>query len=255
MMENLNNYLPQSLEGKKVLISGGTTGIGRATAIMLASAGAQLLIFGRHRPELDETMDLIKAINRPTQCFGMVADVADPEDIKRIFEVIDIQFGFLDVLINNAAVPYQSVMDGNYADWSYVIQTNLVGYMACTYEAVNRMLPRHSGHIVNIGSMSADVREQGSSVYVASKSGIQGFSEALRKELNEQGIKVTLIEPGATATDMQKQELSTEEMKEKVGSMEMLEAEDIARAVHYALSQPKRTDVVSLQIRPHLQLI
>jgi NADP-dependent 3-hydroxy acid dehydrogenase YdfG len=252
-MENLKNYLPQSIEGKKILISGGTTGIGRATAIMLANAGAQIMTFGRHREDLDETMDLIRRVERPTQCYGMVADVADPGDIKRIFEAVDSQFGLLDVLINNAAIAWQGVMEGNYPDWSYVIQTNLLGYMACTYEAVNRMAAKQSGHIVNIGSMSADVREQGSSVYVASKSGIQGFSEALRKELNEKGIKVTLIEPGAVATDMQK--MTAEEMEQKVNNREMLEADDIAMAVLYALSQPQRSDVVSLQIRPHLQII
>jgi NADP-dependent 3-hydroxy acid dehydrogenase YdfG len=126
--------------------------------------------------------------------------------------------------------------------------------MAMSHEAVERMKANGWGHIVNIGSMSADVREKDSSVYVATKSGIQGFSEALRKEVNPLGIKVTLIEPGAVGTDMQS-EYSPKEQRKQIEKMEMLRAEDIAACVLYTITQPKRCDVVSLQIRPHLQSI
>ena len=102
--------------------------------------------------------------------------------------------------------------------------------------------------------MRAHEREKDSSVYVATKSGIQGFSKALRKELNPLGIKVSLIEPGAVGTDMQS-EYSPEEQREKIETMEMLRAEDIAACVLYTITQPKRCDVVHLQIRPHLQSI
>ena len=101
--------------------------------------------------------------------------------------------------------------------------------------------------------MSADVREKGSSVYVATKAGIQGFSETLRKEVNPLGVKVTLIEPGAVGTDMQPS--TPDEQREKTKELEMLKAEDIAQCVLYVLTQPKRCDVVEVKIRPHLQLI
>lgn len=109
-----------------------------------------------------------------------------------------------------------------------------------------------SGHIVNIGSMSADVRETGSSAYVATKAGIQGFSEALRKEVNAHGIKVTLIEPGAVGSDMQPEK---ETHAAKAVSGDMLKAEDIAACVRYCLTQPSRCDVVAVSIRPHHQEI
>ena len=159
----------------------------------------------------------------------------------------------MDVLINNAAIAYQSVLDGVYDDWKKIIDTNLVGYIACTRMAADRMIKSGTGHIIHIGSMSADVRERGSSVYVATKSGIQGFAESLRKEVNEKGIKVTLIEPGAVDTDMQPQQ--TTEKHEATEEGKMLQAADVAAAVIYALSQEKRCDVVELRIRPHLQLI
>src|SRR5690606_6636658 len=117
-----------------------------------------------------------------------------------------------------------------------VLHINLLGYMAFTHEAAIRMREQGSGHIINIGSMSADEREKGSSIYVATKAGIQGFSEALRKEVNPLGIKVSLIEPGAVGTDMQGQ-FSPEEQRKEEASLKMLKAEDIAACILYILSQ------------------
>lgn len=245
------DYEPESLNGKKILITGGTTGIGRSTAILLAAQGAQVMIFGRHEAELNDAMHDIQETGGSVS--GMVADTSNPKDIKRVFQEVDKQLGNLDILINNAALGYNSIMEGEYEDWSYIVNTNLLGYMAMAHEAIERMKTNGSGHIVNVGSMSADVREKDSSVYVATKSGIEGFSEALRKEINPLGIKVSLIEPGAVGTDMQPE--SPEEQRKLEEKMEMLKAEDIAACVLYTLTQPKRCDVVVVQIRPHLQSI
>lgn len=252
-MESLNSLIAGRITGKRVLITGGTTGIGRAIAILLASHGARVMFFGRNREQVDETIAAIRALENEAEYYGMTADIADEDEISRVFEMVDNRFGGIDILINNAALAYQSIMEGDYKQWQYVVQTNLLGYMACCHEAVSRMRQTRYGHILNIGSMSADVREQNSSVYVATKSAIQGFSEALRKEINQLGIKVTLIEPGAVDTDMQ--EGSASEKNGKVEGMEMLEADDIALSVLFCLAQPLRTDIVQLQVRPHLQLI
>jgi NADP-dependent 3-hydroxy acid dehydrogenase YdfG len=243
------DYQPQEVDGKAVLISGGTTGIGRATAILLGAHGARLMIFGRHEPELTEALEDIRQAG--AEVYGTVADQARLEDVKRVFQEADRELGSLDILINNAALPGGSIETTE--NWPYILQSNLQGYMACTYEAVNRMKASGSGHIVNIGSLSADVREEGSSVYVATKSAIQGFSEALRKEVNQHGIKVSLIEPGSVGTDMV--EASPEQQDKKQAELKMLKAEDIAASVYYCLTQPQRTDVIVVQIRPHLQSI
>lgn len=247
---SLFDYQLEPVADKSILITGGTTGIGRATALLLASQGARVMIFGRHQNDLDEAMKGIRAAGG--EVLGLTADVSDPEDIQRVFRQFDKQMDKLDILVNNAALGYGSVMEGGYPEWEYILKTNLLGYMAMSHEAVERMKANGWGHIVNIGSMSADEREKDSSVYVATKSGIQGFSEALRKEVNPLGIKVTLIEPGAVGTDMQS-EYSPEEQRERIKQMKMLRAEDIAACVLYTITQPKRCDVVSLQIRPHLQ--
>jgi NADP-dependent 3-hydroxy acid dehydrogenase YdfG len=240
-----------SVAGKGILITGGTTGIGRATAILLARRGANVLIFGRHEQELKDALSDLQ--DSRGDVHGMTADVTKPAEIERVFQEADRKLGQLDVLINNAALGAGSIVDDSYTEWEYIVKTNLLGYMACAHEAVRRMQEVGGGHIVNVGSMSADVREEGSSVYVATKSGIQGFSEALRKEVNKHGIKVTLIEPGSVGTDMQPETPAEQREKEQSGTM--LKAEDIATCIHYCLVQPARCDVIGVQIRPHGQPI
>jgi NADP-dependent 3-hydroxy acid dehydrogenase YdfG len=247
-------YVPMDISGKSVLITGGTTGIGRATALLLTACGARVMIFGRHEQELEDTLEACRQENEEGEVHGLLADSSKKEDIERVFETVDRKLGGLDILVNNAALPYNSIMDGSFDDWQYIVNTNLLGYMACAHQAVRRMKDAGGGHIVNIGSMSADVREKDSSVYVATKAGIQGFSAALRKEVNPLGIKVTLIEPGAVGTDMQAS-TPPDQQREKEEQMEMLKAEDIAACVLYTISQPARCDVISVQIRPHLQII
>lgn len=252
-MKDLNTYWAESLSGKRVLITGATTGIGREITLLLASLGANCLICGRNQQQIEETIAAIKEARVNGYCNGIIADLANGDDIERLFKEVDEQLGGLDVLINNAALGYGSVIEGGYNEISYIVQTNLTAYLACSQLAAKRMEASGKGHILNIGSMSADVREEGSSVYVATKAGIQGFSEALRKELNAKNIRITLIEPGAVDTDMQPG--STAEKQQKTDNLEMMPAGDIAMAVAFCLAQHDRCDIVGMQIKPHLQLI
>jgi NADP-dependent 3-hydroxy acid dehydrogenase YdfG len=244
-----------------VVISGGTTGIGRATAKLLVSQGAKVFLFGRHEEALPAALDEIRSAAaegaRGGEAFGTVADQSRSEDVQRVFREADERLGGCNILVNNAAVSGGSVAKRSLDEIRYVVETNLLGYMTCAHEALQRMQQARTavggGHIVNIGSMSADLREPGSEVYVATKAGIQAFSESLRKTANKEGIRVTLIEPGAVATPIQ--EKSPEEEKRKIDAMEMLLPGDIARCVLWCLQQPARCDVVSVQIRPVKQLI
>ncbi len=241
------------VNGLSIVVTGGTTGIGRATAILLASQGANVFINGADQQHLDDTLKDVAGLELSGSINGIVADLSAEEGINQLFSEADAALGGLDVFINNAALAYQGVSDGNYSEWHKVVNTNLTAYIACSHMAIERMKENKRGHIVNIGSMSADVREKDSSVYVATKAGIQGFSESMRKEVNELGIKVTLIEPGAVGTDMQP--VSVPDQQKKQENLEMLKAEDIAQVVLFALSQPERSDIVELKIRPHLQII
>jgi NADP-dependent 3-hydroxy acid dehydrogenase YdfG len=251
--ELLQEYLPESVTGKNIVITGGTAGIGRATAVLLAQLGANVFIAGRTKEHLENTLAEAHEKQYPGKFQGVIADLSTKEGVAKLFVEIDQRFGQLDVFINNAALSAEGIDKDTFDEWRDVVESNLLNYIACSHEAFARMKEKKTGHIINVGSMSADIKRAGSSVYTATKSGIQGFSESLRKEVNEAGIKVTLIEPGLVGTDMP--ENSAEEQQQQQAELKMLKAEDIAAAIYYALIQPKRCDVVGIKIRPHLQLV
>jgi NAD(P)-dependent dehydrogenase (short-subunit alcohol dehydrogenase family) len=242
-------HLPDDLENKNVLVTGGTTGIGRATARLLAAQGARVMVFGRHEKELS---DALADISEVGSCEGVIADQAKREDIETVFEHIDNKFGALHILINNAAIGSNSVAELSPDEIDYAVRANLLGYMHCAAEAIKRM--SDGGDIVNVGSLSAQVREDSSGVYVATKAAIRAWSESARKSLNPRGIRVALVEPGRVATDMGGQS-DAEKQLQRISDMEALAAEDIAEAILYCLLQPRRSCVVELQIRPLKQLI
>lgn len=252
-MKELSDYFGQNIKQKRIVITGGTTGIGRAVAELLVSLGGRVLTFGRDVTNLNEALEIIKTKYPDADLYGKPADITQKEDIEMIFDLIERSLGGIDILINNAALGADGITESSFENSKYIIDTNIMGYLAFCEEAVKKMAAQKSGHIINIGSMSAETREETGTVYVATKAAIRGFTAALRKEINPLGIKVSLIEPGAVNTDMQPG--SKQERLEKIDKMEMLEADDIAMSVLFCLSQPKRCDVVSLQIRPHLQLI
>jgi len=251
-MENLSDYFGRNIDQKRIVITGGTTGIGKATAELLASLGGHVFIFGRDKDDFDKAMDDIK-LQAEGQVYGVTADITKKEDIHMVWQEIDTKLGGIDILINNAALSAEGVIDEEYENIQYVLDTNILGYIYFTKEAVSRMKEQQRGHIVNIGSLSAETRNGTDTIYVASKSAIRGFSAALRKEINPFGIKVSLIEPGSVTSDMQPD--PKEEQKEKIKKMEMLKAVDIAMNILFCLSQPKRCDIISVQVRPHLQSI
>ena len=242
----------EELKGKKALITGGTTGIGRATAVLLAKNGADVFIFGRHQKELEDAQ---KDIERLTgrKALGAIADVADVNSVKAVFDEIDQTWGGLDILVNNAALPARSVVDHDYNYISYVLKVNIEGYLICSKMALERMLPKNNGHIINIGSMSASVREAESDLYVATKSAIAGFNESLRKLINDRCVKVSIIEPGSVGTDMVS-EPPSEQLVEEENQL-MLKAEDISECILFCLTRPERCDLISIQVKPHRQII
>jgi len=246
------------LAGKAVAINGATTGIGRATAKMLVADGARVLIFGRDQKDLDEALRELVAAGGSRggargEAFGITGDVSKREDVERIFGEADEKLGGVDILINNAAIGGESLLDGTWEDWKYTLDVNVLGYFACARAALDRMLPKGEGHILMVGSMSADLREPSNDIYAATKAAIQAFAEALRKNVNQRGVRVSLVEPGAVDTPIQEKPRAEKDRKKR--KMEMLEPEDIARCIHYVLSQPKRCDVVAVQIRPLKQII
>ncbi|MXO04492.1 SDR family oxidoreductase [Flavobacterium sp. HBTb2-11-1] len=251
-MGNLSDYFGRNIDRRKIVITGGSTGIGKAVALLLSSLGGDVFIFGRDKDDLDQALEEIQA-QAEGKVYGITADISLKEDIEMVWKEIDQRLGGVDILINNAALGADGIIEEEYENIRYILETNILGYISFAKEAVKRMTIQQRGHIVNIGSMSAETHEETGTVYVATKSAVRGFSAALRKEVNPLGIKVSLIEPGAVSSDMQPG--TRAEHRGKIQKMEMLEAEDIAMSILFCLSQPKRCDIVSLQARPHLQII
>lgn len=237
------------LDGKRVVVTGGTTGIGRAIAILLAGEGASVFVCGRDEQHL---ADALKRINEVGKGDGVALDLARPEGMRRFWSAADASLGgAIDVAIINAAVPAQTPMEVNEEDLRYQLETDLVAYVIASREAARRM--SKSGDIVLIGSMSAVSRGKGSSVYVAAKSGVQGFAAAFREEMAPKDIKVGLIEPGLTGADFQYPEYSDQEQRDAINAEKMLRAEDIAVATHFMLTQPRRAAVSLIQVEPRLE--
>lgn len=236
-----------SMEGKTVLVTGGTTGIGRAIAIELARAGARVLIFGRHQRELDDALEALE--DTIGEAVGMIADQSRPEDITKVFAWAK-SMGGLDTVIANAGIAAEGLADISDQEWRYAMETNLLGYLDVAKRAAEAFDGK-PGDIVLIGSVSADNRTKGTSVYTATKSGIQGFADAFRKEMGEKKIRVSLIEPGAVGSDMQ--ESSPEEQRKKIAEAKMLKAEDVAELVIFILTRPGRCTISSVRIEERVQ--
>jgi NAD(P)-dependent dehydrogenase (short-subunit alcohol dehydrogenase family) len=235
------------LPAKRVLITGGTTGIGRATALYLAAQGAQVFIFGRHKKELKDALADLAEVS--PDAAGIAADVTLDYDIERVFEAVDQTMGGIDVLINNAAIGASDLLSVDKENIRYVIATDVVGYMQVAKEAIVRMEKQGYGHIINIGSMSAVHRRGGDEVYAAAKAAIQVFSESLRKSVAAKGIKVTLIEPGLVGTDMQT-EIPPKKQRKMETRETMLLAEDVTHVINYLLTLPRRIAIESLRVVP-----
>lgn len=237
-----------SLDGRRVVVTGGTTGIGRAIAILLAGEGAKVFVCGRDPNHLADALERIREVGEGD---GISVDLSDREGVARFYQAADEYLGGLDVAVINAAVPAEALGETGEDDTDYQIAVDFTSYLTTTQEAVGRM--KAGSDIVLIGSMSAVSKGPGSSIYVAAKSGIEGFAPSLRKELAEQDIKVGLIEPGFTGADFQYPDFPPEKQRQLIHEHKMLRAEDIAVAVQYMLRQPRRCAVSHIRVETRLE--
>ncbi|KQX18638.1 MULTISPECIES: SDR family oxidoreductase [unclassified Sphingomonas] len=240
------------LSGRKAIVTGGTTGIGRAIAVLLASEGVRVFICGRDPDHLADALERIREVGDGA---GIAVDVARPADLKRFFDEAKAYLGGLDIAVINAAIPAGALSEMTEEEVRYAIATDFTAYLVSAHAAEQAMSADKDGpaDIVLIGSMSAHVLGPGSTVYAAIKAGIAGFAEALRRELGPKGIKVSLVEPGKTGADMQYPDIPAEEQRRMIHEETMLRAEDIAVGVHYLLTQPRRAVVQQLSITPRRQ--
>ncbi len=236
------------LAGRRAAITGGTTGIGRAIARLLAAEGAKVFIGGTDQAHLDEALRDIRAVG---DADGALFDLSEPDNVAAFLAAADAALGGYDVVVANAAEAASGLSEMDEAEVRHAISLNFTQYLLLAHRAAGAMAP--GGDIVMIGSTSAYVLGPHSTVYAAIKHGLQGFSIALRRELGGKDIRVALVEPGKTGSDMQMPDVSPAEQREQIEAGTMLRAEDIAVGVHYLLTQPRRTVIQRLTISPRVQ--
>lgn len=244
--------ISDALDGQVALVTGASSGIGEATAELLADEGASIVLAARRSEDLNALADRIETAGG--DALPVETDVTDEDQIRELIDTIEEEYGRLDVLVNNAGVMLLSPIESaDTDDWEQMLDVNVLGLMNTTQAALPLLKESEAGHVVNLSSVAGRKAYAGSGAYNASKFGITAFSEALRQETLDDDIRVTSIEPGAVDTELQEHipdEDAREENEEMLESMTPLEGEDIARAIRYAVTQPAHVDVNEILIRP-----
>jgi NADP-dependent 3-hydroxy acid dehydrogenase YdfG len=241
------------LDGKVAAITGASSGIGEATAEALAREGAAVALIARRHDRLVELADRIE--KEGGRALPLELDVSDHGKVEAAFSEVKGELGGLNILVNNAGVMLLGTVEGwDVADWRRMVDVNVLGLLYCTREALPLIRDSGGGHIVNISSVAGRTADFGSAVYNLTKWGVTGFSEALRQEALNSGIRVTCVEPGFVVTELQGHNEhpmvveGIEKMREEVG--EPLEAEDIAETIRWTVTQPERVNVNEVLVRP-----
>src|SRR3954454_6777090 len=238
------------------IVPGASSGIGAATAKALAAEGYAVALAARREERIKELGEEISsgggtAVAIPT-------DITDPDAARSLIETTKQELGRVDVLVNNAGVMLLGPIIGAEVEhWQRMINVNLLGLLYCTHAALPIMAEQRGGHVVNISSVAGRVARMGSGVYNMTKWGVGAFSESLRQEGVNYNVRVTIIEPGFVDTELQghnEHPMVVERMeKDKQTIGKVLEADDIARAIVYAVQQPEHVSINEVLIRPTKQ--
>ena len=249
--------MSRPLDGTVALVTGASSGIGAATARFLANAGAAVTLAARRVDRLTELSDEI------TKAGGRAliheTDVTDPLQAKAMVETTVHDFGRLDMVINNAGVMLLApIENAPMEEWERMVHLNVLGLLYTAHAALPHLLkaaeigPRRVADIINISSVAGRVARRGSGVYNLTKFGVGAFSESLRQEVTGRHVRVALVEPGAVTTELTshlRPEIR-EQTAQRLANIERLHADDIADAITYMVTRPRRVAINEMLIRP-----
>jgi NADP-dependent 3-hydroxy acid dehydrogenase YdfG len=249
--------MAQRLDETVALITGASSGIGEATALELAAHGAQVALVARRRERLDDLAGRISADGG--KALVIEADVTDEGAARDAVEQTVRQLGRLDTVVANAGVMLLGPIENAPVDeWQRMIEVNVLGLLYTSHAALPHLLraaasdPRNVADLVLVSSVAGRVARSGSGVYNLTKHGVGAFGESLRQEVTKRHVRVSLVEPGAVATELaghNRPEIQ-QGLRTRFESMERMEAEDIADAIGYIVTRPRRVAINELLIRP-----
>ena len=241
------------MEGKTVLITGATSGIGKATAYRFAQSKMQLILCGRRTEVLDKIREDLSQL---TSVMTLTFDVSDNNQVIKAINSLPNKFKKIDILINNAGNAHglDKIQDGAIEDWDNMIDSNVKGLLYVTRAVISGMLENSSGHIINIGSLAGrEVYEKGN-VYCATKHAVNAISKGMRIDLNKHNIKVSEINPGLVETNFSKVRFKGDAIADTVyKGYKALQAEDIAEIIEFVISRPDHVNLADVLILPQDQ--
>lgn len=241
------------MDRKIALITGATSGIGKATAYEFAKHGIKLILCGRRQERLNEIENALKF---KTQVLTLNFDVCNKDAVFEALHALPEDFKAIDILINNAGNAHglDPIQNGNLDDWEAMIDSNVKGLLYVSKTVMPQMIERQSGHIVNIGSVAGKEVYPKGNVYCASKQAVLAITEGMRMDLNPYGIKVSAINPGLVETEFSKVRFKGDAIADTVyKGYKALQAEDIADVVYFMVSRPAHVNVADVLIFPTAQ--
>ncbi len=239
---------------KIALITGATSGIGKATAEAFAKQHIDLILCGRRQERLDE---IAKELGKKVAVQTLTFDVRNFTEVENALNSLSSKWWEIDILVNNAGNAHglDTIDAGSIADWDDMIDGNVQGLLYVSKMVMPTMVERKTGHIINLSSVAGKQTYANGAVYCASKKAVEAISEGMRLDLTQHGIKVTNIAPGAVATEFSEVRFKndTERAAKVYEGYEALIAEDIADAILYAVTVPERVCIADMTIYPKAQ--
>jgi len=234
------------MKNKVALITGATSGIGRATAHKFAKHGIKLILCGRRQERLDTIKE---TLSKQTKIHTLNFDVRDKEEVFKAIEELPEAFKTIDILINNAGNAHglDPIETGDIEDWDAMLDINVKGLLYVSKAIIPQMTERHSGHIINIGSSAGKEVYPKGNVYCASKHAVVAVTEGMRIDLNDYGIKVGSVNPGLVETEFSQVRYKGDAVADNVyKGYKALQAEDVADVIYFAVSRPPHVNIADV---------
>jgi len=249
--------MTDKLSGCAALVTGASSGIGQATAAELASLGAHVVAVARRKDRLDELVAEIEAAGGSAS--AIVADITEESAAQDVVAQTVQRHGRLDILVNNAGVMLLGPSaEASVEDWKRMVDLNVLGLLYCTHAALPHLIeaaengPRRVSDLVNVSSIGGRTVRAGSQVYNLTKWGVGALSESMRQELASKHVRVSVIEPGVTRTELQEANRPEilAQIRGRQDGFELLDARDLADAIGYMVTRPRHVNVNEIMVRP-----